>query len=378
MLAIFAHAVNLPSETFIRDHINLIAPGETVLLCKDGTETAKLGMPVLADIDIDRSKWKIHRAMSSITRRWRHYSNGGLSRRDRSRVSEFLVAKRVSAILAEYGPLGCQIAALSRKLHIPLHVHFHGFDASALLRSQRQVRHYRWMFGLAESIIVPSRYIALKLHELGCPADKICVSPCGVNPRRFGVSVRTEGQLIAIGRLVEKKAPHLTILAFGKVAAAFPESRLDIVGEGPLRPQCEALINSLNLQGRVRLLGAQRSESVATFLQRSAIFVQHSVTAPNGDTEGFPVAVLEAMACGLPVISTLHSGIPEAVEDGTTGFLVEEGDVDAMANAMSVLLGHPSLAAQMGLAGLKRLENNFTAEHMRQRLRSIMGLPACS
>jgi glycosyltransferase involved in cell wall biosynthesis len=103
--------------------------------------------------------------------------------------------------------------------------------------------------------------------------------------------------------------------------------------------------------------------------------VQHSVTGPNGDTEGLPVAIVEAMASALPVLSTRHSGIPEVVLDGETGLLVDEHDVSGMAEAMATLLGDTNRARAMGEAGRRRVLANFTHDHVRDRLRAIMGFP---
>jgi glycosyltransferase involved in cell wall biosynthesis len=110
-------------------------------------------------------------------------------------------------------------------------------------------------------------------------------------------------------------------------------------------------------------------------MREASLFVQHSVTA-NGETEGLPVAILEAMASALPVVSTRHSGIPEAVLDNVTGYLVDEHDVDGMGVAMTKLFDHPKRAACMGVAGRERVLANFTQEMARDRLRALMRLPA--
>jgi glycosyltransferase involved in cell wall biosynthesis len=177
-----------------------------------------------------------------------------------------------------------------------------------------------------------------------------------------------------VGRLVEKKAPHLTINAFAGVLQQFPGARLDMIGDGPLREQCQSLITHRGLGGAVRLLGVRSSEDVAETLNRASLFIQHSVTAPDGNTEGLPVALLEAMASGLPVVATRHSGIPEAVSDGETGILVEENDVQGMMQAIAALLADPGRAQAMGKAGRARILAHFTQAHMRDRLRAVMGL----
>ena len=165
-----------------------------------------------------------------------------------------------------------------------------------------------------------------------------------------------------------------TILAFARVASAIQDARLDIIGDGSLEGECRKLIESLDLTDRVTLHGARHSDFVLALLKEASVFAQHSVTAPDGDMEGLPVSVLEAMACGLPVVSTRHSGIPEAVEEGRTGLLVEEHDVEGMAEAILGLLKDPQRAAAMGRAGRERILSHFTRERSRDRLREILGI----
>ena len=109
-------------------------------------------------------------------------------------------------------------------------------------------------------------------------------------------------------------------------------------------------------------------------MAQAVMFVQHSVISKQGDTEGLPVGILEAMASGLPIVSTRHAGIPEAVTDGETGLLVDEHDVDGMANAMDKLLSNPSLKKSMGMAGRKRVIEHFSAKQEIHRLRQVLGL----
>ena len=139
---------------------------------------------------------------------------------------------------------------------------------------------------------------------------------------------------MAAGRFVDKKAPHLTLLAFRKVLEHFPDAELVIVGDGPLLPVCRDLVRYYRMDANVTLPGVVTPGEVCEQFSHCAAFVQHSVTGRNGDMEGTPVAVLEAAAAGLPVIATRHAGIPDVVCHGQTGLLVDEHDVDGMATAM--------------------------------------------
>ena len=375
MLALAALSFNMPSETFIRDHVRTIAPGETVLLCQEGAATEQFDSPVLSAITFHRRAGSIVDLPAKALNYLRLMHAGPeLPTADRRRVVAFLAAHRPRALLAEYGPTGCLFMRACEEAGVPLYVHFHGFDASRMIRDWRYVRHYRSLFRQAAGVIAPSRFLTGRLAEIGCPEAKLHVSPYGIDPQRFAVTRRLPQRLVAVGRLVEKKAPQSTIAAFAAIANRYPEARLDMVGDGPLAGKCRALVRRHGLDDRVRLHGVQDARFVADLMQEASVFVQHSVTASDGDCEGLPVAVLEAMASAVPVVSTRHSGIPEAVVDGVTGLLVEEHEVDAMAAAMSALLDDPERAAAMGAAGRRRVLEHYTLDHARDRLRAIMGL----
>ena len=379
MLAIAAPSFDKPSETFIRDHVRTLAPGRTVLLAAKQGGTCLIkdleGLPILDELNARKPfRSFCEHVVNAFRRHWRAYWDSGLAPEKRLQVVSFLAKHRVQALLAEYGPIGYLFMEACRDAGVPLFVHFHGYDASKLLRSRRHVRNYRELFRAAAGVIAPSRFLADKLAAIGCPFEKLHVVPCGIDPSRFQPSSREPGRILAVGRLVEKKAPHLTIEAFAQIANRYPTARLEIIGDGPLRERCEALIDKFDLRPRVVLHGVQPSDRVGAEMRRASIFVQHSITAPDGDMEGLPVAILEAMASELPIVSTCHSGIPEAVEHGVTGYLVPEGDVNGMAEAMATLLTDPARAAAMGAAGRARVLKYFSLEHACDRLRSIMGL----
>src|SRR5690606_29444154 len=131
------------------------------------------------------------------------------------------------------------------------------------------------------------------------------------------------------------------------------------------------------LETRVTLHGGQPHAVVLGLMRECDIFLQHSRTDPvTGDEEGLPVAILEAMAHALPVVSTRHAGIPEAVIEGVNGLLVDEGDVDGMAQGLSTLARDAELRRRFGHAGWERARQQFTWELERTRLRSVLGLDA--
>ncbi len=378
MLALAAPAFNTASETFVRDHVRHIAPKQTILLCQDGTDAERLGCPVLSDLRIRRSRrGKIARVGEWLATHLQNPADSELSAIDRLRVKAFFRTYQPTALLAEFGPIGCLLMGVARELDVPLYVHFHGHDATAMAQDPHHAELYRKLFFSAAGVIAPSRYLLARLADLGCPLEKLALSPCGVDPSCF---VPTNGQssqvIVAVGRMVEKKAPHLTIEAFSKVCDQFPDARLEMIGTGPLFGRCKKTIQRLGLESKVVLHGLRDHDFVAEVMGRSAMFVQHSVVSDDGDAEGMPVSVMEAMASALPVVATRHSGIPETVLENTCGLLVEEHDVDGMAGAIAKLLADPILAAKLGAAGRGRILGDFTHQHTGARLRAILGSSA--
>jgi colanic acid/amylovoran biosynthesis glycosyltransferase len=372
MLAIATTHLNAPSETFIRDHIRTIAPGETVLICSASVEEA-FGCRVLGGIPLrDKAPVQLGERVALALRRRCGFPHVTLNRMNRKRVVAFLKANQVKVLLVEYLNRAVLLSSAAAEAGVPFFAHAHGYDVSQLGGDFDWRIMYRHLFEAASGIVAPSQFLAAKIAALGCDVGKLSVSPCGVDPTIFQPTSREPLRLIAVGRFTEKKAPQHTITAFAKVVRRYPESQLDFIGDGQLREQCIQLAKDLNVTENIQFLGAQSREAVRTLMGRASLFVQHSVTAENGDTEGLPVSILEAMSSALPIVSTRHSGIPEAVEHGRTGLLVREHDVAGMATAITTLLGDPARARVMGEAGRRRVLENFTHVHAANRLRKIM------
>ena len=230
------------------------------------------------------------------------------------------------------------------------------------------------MFDYASVIIAVSKHMVEQLVKLGAPAEKVVYVPYGVEINKFAQAavLKSPPHVLSVGRFVEKKAPYLTILAFKKVLERLPEARLVMVGAGLLHDVCSKLIKALHVEHAVELKGIVDHAGVAALMQESRVFVQHSLVPASGDTEGTPVAILEAGAAGLPVVSTRHAGISDAVIHGKTGFLVNEGDIDAMAEYLYQLLANPELASEMGKNSREYIHANFSMERSIEQLRKIL------
>lgn len=372
-LGIYAPLIGAVTETFIRRHARDLLPGGTVVLGESLEPEADWTVegPVLTVSPRDmRSQpgvlGRASRLLSLLTRGRRHD------------VRRFLRKHGTEVLLGEYLDASLPLLPIARDLGIRFFVHAHGYDASQLL----QEAHWRDNFlayEAADGIITMSRASRKRLIGIGLRPEAIHVIPYGVDVparparRRDGTPVRC----LAVGRMVEKKGPILTLDSFRRAATAFPDLTLDYVGDGVLLPAVRQYIRACGLKDAVRLYGALPHHEVLELMKIADIFVQHSVTATETeDEEGLPVAILEAMANALPVIATRHAGIPEAVLEGSTGYLVEEGDTEGMSERILALARNLTLRRQMGHSGWERAREVYSWERERAELLSLLGLEA--
>ena len=279
-------------------------------------------------------------------------------------VARWMHSTGASAVLAEYGPLGAGIAPACRRAGLPLIVIFHGFDAYQKITLHTYRQAYKELFESAFAFVVVSTPMRDQLIQLGAPAERIVVNSCGVDPGMFQLAspADTEPLFLSVGRFVGKKGPLHTILAFARVHQSQPACRLIMIGTGPLLKRSQGLAAELGVSEAIRFLGACSHATVQAHMQQARGVVQHSMCCESGDQEGTPVALIEAQMAGVPVVSTQHAGIPAVVLNGRTGFLVPEGDVEGMAEAILKLAKDPQLAGQMGAAARAHALQHHTME----------------
>lgn len=296
----------------------------------------------------------------------------------RGKLATELRRIKADVVLAHYGPTGAEMAPICEKLGLPLVVHFHGYDASVSTLLEEYTERYSRMFASASGIIAVSHLMEDRLLTLGADRAKTHYCPYGIDLDLFTASAPEANKpvFLAVGRFVEKKAPYLTVLAFAKARQVRPDARLRMIGDGPLLGVCRKLAASLGVSESIEFAGVRSSEEVAKEMSRARAFVQHSVEASDGDSEGTPVAILEASASGLPVISTRHAGITDAVVDQESGILVNEGDIDGMASAITLLSNDAPLAARMGARARCHIAANFSKEASIARLWSVLNAAA--
>lgn len=278
-------------------------------------------------------------------------------------------------IHAQFGNLGFRALLLKDLCHdARLVVMFRGFDISQQVQAEGP-NVYRSLFRQADFCLTNCDFFRQRLLALGCPLDKIRVHYSGLDCSKFTPTLRSqpasEIRIAATGRLVEKKGFEYSIRAITKVAERYPNITFNIIGDGPLRSELSALIERLDMEENIHLLGWRDEQEIMEILTRSHLFVAPSVTATKGDQDA-PINVLkEAMALGLPVVSTIHGGIPELVEHDVSGLLVPERDADAIAQALTTLIAHPERWSTMGAAGRAYVEAHYNLDTLNDRLLAL-------
>lgn len=292
-------------------------------------------------------------------------------------IREYFIVKslkkqNIDVVLIEYGDHAFNLLNILKASKLPIVVHFHGYDA-VRKNTVKSCNNYKDVFSIASKIIVVSKAMYQKISDLGCPKQKLIYNTYGPNQDFELVKPQfSRKQFIAIGRFTDKKAPYYTILAFKKVLKNYPDAKLLMAGDGYLVNTCENLITYHKLENSVKLLGIVTPVEYRSLLQESLAFVQHSITARDGDMEGTPLAVLEASMAGLPVLSTWHAGIPDVIIHGETGLLCKEHDIDAMAKNMLEILGNVDKAKQMGEKGSEHIQLNFSSQKHINKLQAIL------
>jgi len=254
-------------------------------------------------------------------------------------------------------------------------VAFRGRDISEQIATHGE-HIYDELFREADACLPNCKFFAERLKGLGCPPERIRVVHSGVFPEQFPFRPPAyDGQgfvrLLTVGRLVEKKGIEYAIRAVAQLREGGADARFTIVGDGPLRGELEGLAGDLGVADVVQFAGQRRQAEIADLLSKHHVFLAPSVTASDGDQDG-PVNVLkEAMLTGLPVVATRHGGIPELVEEGVSGYVVPERDNEAIAEALARLLAEPERWRAMGEAGRQRVEAEFDARGITDRLEMI-------
>lgn len=248
-------------------------------------------------------------------------------------------------------------------------VTFHGYDVH-FYQNYKGKKFYKHLFKTARFVTVNSNFLASKLEKMGCPKEKIIKLPMGISLKQFPYTQRTlesskKIKILTVARLVPVKNLKCAIYAISKVVKKYPNTEYTIVGDGPLHKKLENLVKNLSLQHNVNLVGLKTQETIIDFYKNSHIFLLTS------NMEGLAVVLLEAQAMGLPIIATAVGGVPEAILNGYSGYLVPKGDINAIAKKLIYLIEHPEIWSMMGRVGRKFVEEKYDIKKLNKLLISL-------
>ena len=286
-------------------------------------------------------------------------------------------ARRLSAVIRAvhgrvlhvyFGHIAVHLLPLLRKPPVPVVVSFHGADAMVDMNKPAYLDATEEMLGLARLVLVRSESLAERIVALGCPREKVRIHRTGIPLDRFHFVRRHPPEdgawrFFQACRLIAKKGLHTSLRAFAKFAQTFPRSQFTIAGDGPLLDELASLAGQLGVGDRVIFTGFLSQPALREQLYSSHIFLHPSELGPDGNQEGVPNSMLEAMSTGTPVVATFHGGIPEAVDNGLSGILIREGDSEGMAKAMVEIVSNSKRYSEMGVAAAAAVAARFEQQN---------------
>ncbi len=263
-----------------------------------------------------------------------------------------------------FGNTGVHLLPLIERWDRPCVVSFHGMDVQRRETERGYEVKLRKLLQTVPLVLVRSRSIAERLIELDCDPKKIRMNRAGIPLGEFPFLQRVpppDGAWLFVQacRLVPKKGLPTALLAFDRFRKTYPKAKFAIAGDGPMRDKLTKLVAELGIQSAVSFVGFLSQTELRDLYAKAHLFVHPSELPPDSNQEGVPNSMLEAMATGLPVVATNHGGIPEAVVEGVSGFLVPERDDKRLADAMVKLVSQPDLWLRFSAAASKRVANEF-------------------
>jgi len=357
------------TETFIYDHLVAMRRVRLVVVARRLENTDRFPLP--QSVPLHRSP------PQRYTAEWAAAALRRLFRGGNPHLEGILERERIDLIHAHFGPTACEVRATARRAKRPLIASFYGYDASVKEVVEAYRERYVRLFEDASLILVEGSAMKRRLEALGCPSSKIRIHRIGIHPSTYRFRERTGPAsgpvtLLMCGRMVPKKGYPIALRALDQARRRGARLALRIIGDGPERPVVEETIRGLGLQDAVRLLGSQPREVFLDEMDRADIYVQPSLTASDGDSEGgAPTTLLEAQASGLPILTTRHADIPEIVTEGGSALLSDEGDAGGLAENMAHLASDPSAWPAMGRAGRAHVQFRHDARLLAAALEDL-------
>jgi glycosyltransferase involved in cell wall biosynthesis len=299
-----------------------------------------------------------------------------ISRSELAAITRLLNAEDARLLHIYFGHIAVHLLPLIRSWPRPSIVSFHGADVMIDMNKRAYRRATIDMLSAVRRVLVRSESLRRAVINLGCDERKIEILRTGIPLDQFPFRERSvprngEWRLLQACRLIEKKGLPVALRAFEIFKAQYPHAILEIAGEGPLLPSLKNMAAELKLADSVQFRGFLSQEELRELFYQSHIFLHPSETGSDGNQEGVPNSMLEAMATGLPVFATKHGGIPEAVESGVSGVLVPEKDFEGLAGKLLKAVKNTESLGGMALAGADRVAREFDRTNQVRRLEEI-------
>lgn len=380
-LGYFSHTNLTVSETFIYDLIKDLNKAEDIdLTYYSGRNSGKIGVDFKLRTVMsgyfeagEQLSYKAFKLGQIFGKGKGYRYKMAVQKRRSFKALERTVREPMDVAFIDYANSGILLREYLNARNIPFIVHVHGYDITSSLNDPEYRVELKKLMQDATFLVTASEYMKRLLVLQGADENKIRVVRYGIDVRSIEPLAWTERlkkapSVIFLGRLTEKKHPIALIHAFHLVLKSLPSAKLTIIGDGPLKQEMLARIGQLGIADSVNYLGSLPREQSFPIMNQHWVFAQHSVTARSGDQEGYALSPAEAAAHELPVVATLHNGIPEHVLEGKTGYLVPEFNYEEMAAKILYLLKNPEQAEMMGKAGR---QNILKMNDQQLRVRSI-------
>ncbi len=291
-------------------------------------------------------------------------------------LAGILERRHADVLHVYFGHTGVHLLPFLQRWSRPVLVSFHGMDVMPREDKPGYAAKLTTLLQFCPLVLARSHSLRDRLMALGCPPEKIRINRTGIPMESYPLQERNfpdEGawHMVQACRLIEKKGLDVSLRAFAAFSRSYPGSTFTIAGEGPLRETLARTAAELGIAGSVHFAGFLTSGELCALYHRSHVFLHPSQTPPDQNQEGVPNSMLEAMATGLPVVATLHGGIPEAVEDNVTGLLTEERDGDRLLDNLLRLAREPGLWQRLGVAAARSVRLQFEQRAQIQTLESI-------
>lgn len=354
---VFRDKILLPSEGFIQTHYHAFNKLRPVYLAN------KLGWH-----ENEIKEKKILTSTTSIGQFW-FKQTGKLSLKNINNLNP-------QVIHAHFGRGGALVLPLAQKLGLPLYVTYHGGDATKYTHQKSRIiptiyqRRLKNLQSYANGFLCVSKFIAQRLADQGFPRHKLITHYIGINCKNIIEPTIKNGPMLFVGRLTKKKGVDLLLKAIRKLQEKKgPLPSLYIAGSGSQEASLKKLANGLKT---IKFIGWQNHIALQKIMKDAQAVVVPSREADDGDCEGLPTVILEAIRAGTVVIATNHAGIPEIIEDKVSGLLTPEGDINALADSLQYVMLNQNKIVSFVKTAQSRLIKDFNATKQSKRLQEIL------